>query len=414
VADGAGEQPGESSGPHGGRWAWAEIDVGAVAHNVGVLRATVAPASIWAVVKADGYGHGAVEVGRTALGAGAAGLCVALVSEAVALRTAGVTAPILVLSEQPSEQAVDIVAHRLIATVATLGGIAALAAAAEGAGGPSGADPSGGADGAGRAGRGSLAVHLKIDTGMHRVGAAPGDAAALVAAIAARPSLRLAGVFTHLAVADELADPETDCQLQRFDEVLAELPDPPSRADRHGVDDEVAVHAANSAGALAHAGARRSLVRAGIALYGVSPGPDLDALATPLRPVMSLKARVSFVKRLRAGERLSYGLRHTMPADANVATVPIGYADGVRRSLSGRGAPVLIGGRRREIIGTITMDQLMVDCGDDDVAVGDEVVLIGGQGAEQIRAEEWADRLDTIGYEIVCGIGARVPRRYVR
>jgi len=190
--------------------------------------------------------------------------------------------------------------------------------------------------------------------------------------------------------------------LARFDEALATVP-------RHGV-----VHAANSAGALAHPGARRSLIRAGIAMYGISPGLDLDDAARPLRPVLALKARVSFVKRLRAGDRLSYGLQHTMPADANVATVPIGYADGVRRNLSGLGVAVLIGGRRHEIVGTITMDQLMVDCGDDEVRTGDEVVLIGRQGDEVIRAEEWASHLGTIGYEVVCGIGPRVPRRYLR
>ena len=209
-------------------------------------------------------------------------------------------------------------------------------------------------------------------------------------------------LFTHLAVADELGNPYTDEQLRRFDAVLAELPNV----------DGTRVHIANSAAALTRPDARRSLVRAGIAVYGISPGAQLDALAASLRPALSLKARVSHVKRLDAGARVSYGLCHTLPAAATVATVPIGYADGVRRNLSGSGAEVLIGGRRKEIIGTITMDQLMIDCGDDDVAVGDEVVLIGRQGDEEIRAEEWAKTLGTIGYEIVCGIGSRVPRRY--
>jgi alanine racemase len=174
----------------------------------------------------------------------------------------------------------------------------------------------------------------------------------------------------------------------------------------------VAVHAANSAGGLAHPAARRSFVRAGIAVYGISPGPALDEAVAGLRPALSLRARVSFVKRLAAGERLSYGLRHTLAAETTVATVPLGYADGVRRGLTNVG-DVLIGGRRRRIIGTVTMDQLMVDCGDDDVRRGDEVVLIGAQGDERITAEEWAGHLGTIGYEIVCGIGPRVPRRLV-
>jgi alanine racemase len=222
----------------------------------------------------------------------------------------------------------------------------------------------------------------------------------------------LDGLFTHLAVADELANDFTGEQLRRFDAVIADRPSL----------DGVTIHVANSAAALTRPDARRSLVRAGIAVYGISPfgrgttrsgDRELDAALASLRPALALKARVSAVRRLDRGERLSYGLRHEMTAPAKVATVPIGYADGVRRNLSGTGATVLIGDRHRPIIGTITMDQLMVDCGDDDVAIGDEVVLIGRQGEEVIRAEDWAATLGTIGYEIVCGIGPRVPRRYI-
>lgn len=363
------------------RWAWADIDLDALAHNVGVLRAAVAPAELWAVVKADAYGHGCVAVARAAIEAGCAGLCVALTGEGVRLRAAGIDAPVLVLSEQPLDDAAAIVAHGLTPTVTTRAAVDALVAA----------------------GASGIGVHVKVDTGMHRVGVAPGDVAALVEHIgAAAPAVRLAGVFTHLAVADEPDDPYSAQQLQAFDTALAALP--------AGALDGVAVHVANSAGGLAHPAARRSLVRAGIALYGVSPGPALDDLAGDLRPVLSLHARVSFVKRLTAGERLSYGLRHTLAADTNVATVPLGYADGVRRALTNNG-DVLIGGRRRPIIGTVTMDQFMVDCGDDPVERGDEVVLIGSQGDERITAEEWAERLGTIGYEVLCGIGPRVPRR---
>jgi len=361
------------------RWAWAEIDVGAVAHNVETLLGLVAPAQLWVVVKADAYGHGAVTVARAALAAGATGLCVALTSEGVALRDAGIDAPVLVLSEQPPEHAAVLVAHDLVPTVYSAAGIDALAALRyEG-----------------------LPVHLKLDTGMHRVGADPDDVSALVERIVGcAPWLRLDGVFTHLAVADEPEDAFTAAQLERFDAALATVERSVARSQ---------VHAANSAGAIAHPAARRSIVRAGIAVYGISPGPQLDDRCAELRSVLSLKARVSFVKRVAAGERVSYGLLHRFAAPATVATVPIGYADGVRRSLF-PGQDVLIGGRRRPIVGVVTMDQLMVDCGDDDVAVGDEVVLIGAQGGERIRAEEWAVRLGTIGYEIVCGIGARVPR----
>jgi alanine racemase len=370
------------------RWAWAEIDLDALAHNVGVLRRAVAPSAVWAVVKADAYGHGATAVATAAIAAGCEGLCVALTAEGVALRAAGIDAPILLLSEQPAEHAATIIANDLTPTVTTAAGIEALAASAPDA--PQSTE---------------LGVHVKIDTGMHRIGAAPAEVGALVALIAERaPRLRLAGVFTHLAVADEPTNPYTAAQLQCFADTLAALPE--------GSLDGVALHAANSAGGLAHPGARQSFVRAGIALYGISPGRGIDALVTELRPVLALKARVSFVKRLAAGERLSYGLRHTVPVDTNVATVPLGYADGARRGLSSNG-DVLIGGRRRPIIGTVTMDQLMVDCGDDPVERGDEVVLIGEQGADRITAEEWGERLDTIGYEVVCGIGARVPRLLV-
>jgi alanine racemase len=173
------------------------------------------------------------------------------------------------------------------------------------------------------------------------------------------------------------------------------------------------VHAANSAAALAHPRARHAFVRAGIAVYGIVPGPGVAHLSSALRPAMSLRSRVSFVKRVTAGEGISYGLHHRFAADATVATLPLGYADGVPRRLSSTGGAVLVGGRRRPIVGVVTMDQLMVDCGDDVVAPGDEAVLIGSQGAETVTAEEWATRLGTIAYEVTCGISARVPRVYV-
>jgi len=369
-----------SAAPSPGRWAWAEIDLHALAHNVRVMRATVAPAAVWAVVKADGYGHGAVAVATAALAAGVDGLCVALTDEGVALRDAGVDGPILVLSEQPAADAPRLVAAGLTPTVATPAGVDALAAQRH---------P-------------DLAVHLKIDTGMHRVGVAPAAAAALAGRITGlAPWLRLTGVSTHLAVADEPDDPFTAEQLRRFDETLATLAEVPP-----------IVHVANSAGGLAHPAARRSFVRAGIALYGIEPGPGVRHLCHDLRPVLALKARVSALREVAAGERVSYGLRHRFARDALVATVPIGYHDGVRRGLWS-GQEVLVGGARRPIVGVVTMDQLMVDVGDPaaaTVAVGDELVLLGRQGTEEIRAEEWAERLDTIGYEITCAISLRVPR----
>jgi alanine racemase len=248
-------------------------------------------------------------------------------------------------------------------------------------------------------------VHVKIDTGMHRVGAAPEAALGLADAVNRRPELRLAALFTHLAVADEPENPFTAAQLERFERVRATLA-------RRGTRPEL-VHAANSAGLIAHPASRYDLVRAGIALYGIDPCPEL-AGRVDLRPAMALKARVSYVKEVPAGDRISYGLRYRFDRPSTVATVPIGYADGVTRRLSAVGGEVLLGGGRRPIAGTVTMDQIMVDCGDDGaVAVGDEVVLIGSQGDDEITAADWARLLDTIGYEVVCGVGPRVPRVYV-
>jgi alanine racemase len=208
-----------------------------------------------------------------------------------------------------------------------------------------------------------------------------------------------------LAVADEPLNPFTDHQLDRFDAVLAAL----AAAGHH----PPLVHAANSAGAIAHPRARYSLVRAGIVIYGIAPGPGVAAQCTQLQPALSLHARVSHVKRVAAGDRISYGLRHTFDRDTTVATLPIGYADGVPRRLHAVGGTVLVGGHHRPIVGVVTMDQLMVDCGDAAVQPGDDAVLLGRQGAQQITADDWAAALDTIAYEVVCGLSARVERRVV-
>ena len=369
------------------RWAWIDIDLDACAHNVAVLRDLVAPAQLWAVVKADGYGHGAAAIAAAALGAGAEGLAVALVQEGVALRAARIDAPIMVLSPQPAATIPAALANDLQLTVTSRDAVASIAAA-------------GGRD---------HPVHLKVDTGMNRVGTAPADALAVAEAIAASPATRLHGVSTHLACADAADARSTVAQLDRFDEVLAALH---SAGHRPAV-----VHAANSAGAIAHPRARHDLVRCGIAVYGSSPGEALDEACRTLRPVLSLRARVSWVHDVRAGDSVSYGWRHTFPAPTTIATVPLGYADGVPRRLWECGGAVLIGGRRRPIVGVVTMDQLMVDVGHagqgdsaDEVRIGDEVVLIGRQGDAEITATEWADRLGTISYEILCALGGRLAR----
>ena len=370
----------------GSRAVWSEVDLGAVRANVRALREHVAPAEVLAVVKANGYGHGAAPVARAALDAGAAWLGVARVEEGVQLRGHGIDAPILLLSEPPVSAAEAVVTHSITPVVYTEPGVDALAKAVASFGG-----------------RHQLSVHLKVDTGMHRVGCDPDQAVALVERIDASAELTLAGICTHLAVADEPGDPYTDGQLARFAGVLDTL-----RA--RGVDPGL-VHAANSAAALACPSARHDLVRIGIAAYGVPPSASF-AEVLPLRPALSLHARVMMVRDLDAGERLSYGLRYELPHASRIATVSAGYADGVPRNLGLVGGEVLVGGRRCPIAGIVTMDQLMVDVGDAPVDVGDEVVLIGTQGDAEVTATEWAERLGTVAYEVITGIGARVPRTY--
>ncbi len=366
---------------------WAEVELAAVRSNVRSLRALVAPAALCAVVKADGYGHGAFAVSRAALEAGADGLAVALVEEGVQLREAGIDAPILVLSEPVPAAADAVVAHRLTPVVYTATGIDALAKAVRAHGST---EP--------------LDVHLKVDTGMHRVGCDPRDAVDLAAHVVDRGELRLAGVCTHFAVADEPGNEYTTEQQRTFDGVIAALR---ARDLPTGV-----IHACNTAAAITLPAARYDMVRVGIGIYGIAPAPALAGMVE-LVPALSVKAKVSYVQEVAAGARISYGLRYTASRSTRVATVPIGYADGVPRELAHHGGEVLIGGRRCPIAGTVTMDQLMVDVGKGPVAVGDEVVLIGRQGDEAITAHEWADRMDTIPYTIVCGVGPRVPRRYV-
>lgn len=376
----------------------AVVDLGAVSRNVERLVAHAAPAAVCAVTKADAYGHGAVAVSRAALDAGATSIAVALVEEGMELRRNGVTAPILLLSEPRPNEMFEVVSARLTPTVYTADGIAALVAAA---GFEAGDEP--------------LDVHLNIDTGMNRVGLRPrisfenaADAlyaAEVVRAIAAKPGLRLAGVWTHFAVADEPDRSETDVQLARFNRALevigSELPDGVIR------------HASNSAGLLGRPDARFDMVRVGIAMYGISPSSALTD-AVDLEPAMSLQTEVGLVKPVRAGESVSYGLRHTFATDTVIATIPIGYADGLRRDAYACGIHVLIGGERCPIVGTVTMDQAMVDLGAGSaVKAGDPVVLIGSQGDQAISAADNAALMETIPYEIVCDIGRRVRRRYL-
>jgi alanine racemase len=357
-----------------------EVDLAAIRANAAALAGAFAPAALCAVVKADGYGHGDVPAAEAALEGGAARLAVALVGEGARLREADLDAPILLLSESDPEDAAEVVRWRLTPTVYRASFLEALE----------------------RVAPPRYPVQVKVDTGMHRVGAAPAVAADLARRVASSP-LHLEGIWTHFAVAEE--DPAfTASQLQSLQALVASLA-------AEGVRPEM-IHAANTAGGLAYEAARLDLVRAGIGVFGLRPAPHL-APEVELRPAMRIVSRVAYLQRLPAGARPSYGRRRALPAEATVATVPIGYADGVPRRLAENGGEVLIGGRRHPFAGSITMDQIMVDVGDHPVAVGDEVVLLGRQESAEIGADEWAGRLGVLNYEVVCGFGPRLPRRYL-
>ena len=358
---------------------WIEVDLGAIRHNVGVLRPP--GVELMAIVKANAYGHGDVPVAKAVLDAGATWLGVALVEEALRLREAGIEAPILVLSELPAGSEAIAIAHRLTPALYTDAGLHRLAAAARGA---------------------AIGVHVKVDTGMHRVGVWPPEDAIAYLGRVADAGLDLEGLWTHFASSDE-DEATTTAQVERFAAVS-------SAARRAGFVPRY-LHAANSGGTIRHPESVFDLVRPGIALYGIPPAPGVgDGLG--LRPALTWRSQVTMAKRLPAGERVSYGHRYRLEHDAWIVTVPVGYADGYPRAASSK-ADVLIGGRRCRVAGSVTMDHLLVDCGANEAAVGDEVVLLGRQGAEEVTAWELAGHADTIGYEIVTRLSERVPREHV-
>ena len=358
----------------------AVVDLDAVRHNVRTLKP--ATAELMAVVKANAYGHGDAPVAQAALDAGATWLGVAEIEEGVRLREAGIDAPILVLSEFPRGAEREGLEARLTPTIYTDAGLRGILAAAS--------EPA------------RVRVHIKVDTGMHRVGVAPADVDDLVTD-ALQNDLVLEGLWTHFAKADVLDDPLTQRQLDDFVGVAAGLPE-------RGIRPRF-LHAANTAGTLAMPAAHLDLVRVGIGVYGLSPHPDLSAKAS-LRPALSWRSAVSMTKRVSAGEGISYGHGYRLQRDSTIATVPVGYADGYSRLLTGK-AEVIIRGRRLPVAGAVTMDQLMVDCGDNPVETGDEVVLIGRQGEAEISVDEIARWMGTINYEVVCNVSERVPREYV-
>ncbi|WP_394552945.1 alanine racemase [Agromyces sp. MMS24-JH15] len=364
----------------------AVVDLGALHANLAALVARVSPARAMAVVKADAYGHGAVPVARAALAGGASWLGVADVDEALALRAAGIDAPVLAWLHAPDADFAPAIAADVDLGASSVAQLEAIAAA-------------------GAAGGRTPHVHLKADTGLSRNGVAPADwpaAAAAAARLEGAGLVRVRGVFTHLAN----ASPEDDAdQLRAFDRAVELL-----RAA--GVRPELR-HAASTAAAWNLPDARHDLVRLGIGIYGIPPFCDgTTAAELGLAPVMTLRGRVAAVRRVEAGAGASYDYAWRADRPTTLALVPLGYADGVPRQASGR-AEVLLRGRRRPVVGRIAMDQFLVDVGDDGVEVGDEVVLFGDPATGAPSADDWADAAGTIGYEIVTRIGPRVRRTYV-
>lgn len=365
---------------------WVEVNLDAFSYNLrGVRKRVGFGVKIMAVVKANAYGHGSVEIAREALAGEADCLAVAFPEEAIALRDAGLSAETLVFTSPMWEQMPLYFDYKLIPAVASIDVAARLEEEAQ---------------------KRNLRcpVHVKVDTGMGRLGFQWNSAADSIVTIARMPHLEITGVFSHFAAADETDKSFSENQLQRFGHVLDAL-----GKLRIEVQD---VHMAGSAGILDLPESYFTMVRPGIMLYGYYPSQETTE-SVPLRPVMSIKSRVVFAKRVAEGTSISYGRRYYTTRAVLIATIPVGYADGLSRRLTNR-ASVLIGGRRYPVVGTIAMDHVMVDVGDDHVAVGDEVVFIGTQGGNQITAWDVARLIDTIPYEITCSVSPRVPRVFVR
>jgi alanine racemase len=363
----------------------ATISLSALAHNLAQLRRCLSPGcDLLAVVKANAYGHGAVEVTRALIHQGVSRVAVVSVEEGLVLRQAGINAPIIVLGPLFAEQVPVMIAQQLTPVISDAGVVPALAGAAQAA-------------------KLSYPVHIKVDTGMGRLGLPPGDVLSLIESPHFRGPLQLEGLMTHLADTDGPSIDFTEQQLREFQQVLRQL-------EQAGVTVPL-IHAANSAAIVRYPRAHFSLVRPGIMLYGYHTLPDAVAAPT-LKPVLTLTTTIAQVRTLPRGGPVSYNCSFTATRPSRIAVLPIGYADGYSRQLSNRGM-VLVQGRRVPIVGLICMDMMMVDITDLPQAnVGEEVVLIGRQGDEAITADELAELAGTIPYEILCGIGPRVPRVY--
>jgi alanine racemase len=369
---------------------WAEIDLDAIAHNVCEIKALLKNnVEMMGVVKADAYGHGVLEVVRSLLDNGITQLAVSMLDEAIQIRKLGFDVPILILSYTDPARAEEIIQHDVIQTVYSCELVQALSAAAE------------------RLGR-SVRIHIKVDTGMTRIGFIPGlKTVEEIVGISRLPGVIIEGIFTHFASADEVERDYTLMQYERFISLCNEL---------EGAGLYIPVkHACNSAGIVQYPEMQLDLVRPGVILYGLYPSSQVDKRKICLKPAMALKANVILVKDVGPDTCISYGRTFRTGRKSRIATIPIGYADGYTRLLSSKGR-VLVNGESAPIVGRICMDQCMIDVTDlkHEVRVGDEVVLFGCQGDACISVDEVAAEIGTINYEIVCNIGKRIPRVYLK
>ncbi|MBM7854880.1 alanine racemase [Desulfohalotomaculum tongense] len=365
---------------------WAEIDLTAIAHNLHQVRRVTKPGTkIMAVVKANAYGHGLVEVAETVLANGADYLAVARLNEAMLLRRRGIKSPILIFGYTPPEQYIQVINNNFTQTVYTLAMARELNSRAEKCGS-------------------KVKIHIKIDTGMGRLGFIPGDQAVKeIKEITKLSHLEVEGIYTHFADADNADKTYTNKQFAKFINLLNHL-------SKMGISFKIR-HAANSAAVIDHPETHLDMVRPGIMLYGLYPSEDVQKNRVSLRPAMALKTRVSHVKKVPPGTHISYGCRYCTESETVIASLPLGYADGYTRMLNN--SEVLVHGQRAPVVGRICMDQCMINVGHiNDVKTGDEVVVFGCQNNSCIPVEELAQKLGTINYELVCMVSARVPRVY--
>jgi len=370
----------------------AEIDLNALRRNLGALRSALgAGVGVMAVVKADAYGHGAAACARAALEAGAASLGVGIIEEGIQLRESGIRAPILVMGGISGSEIGDLLHHDLATTVYTQSLVQAISKQAA------------------QAGK-RPRIHIKVDTGMTRLGISTNDFLCLAENAKNLGNLEIEGLCTHFSSADEEDDDYTLQQLSRFEAALGQLQTAGIRVPQ--------IHCANSAAILKYPQSRFNLVRPGLILYGALPSPALQPYLEPVfggeppAPVMHLKSKIILIKKTARGTPLSYARKHVTRRDSLIATLPIGYADGLARSLSGK-MQVVVKGKKAPQVGAVCMDMILIDVTDiPGVQVDDEVTLFGGQGEQRIRVEETAAWAGTIPYEILCAVGKRVPRVY--